>query len=144
MIKVVLNNAVVAPYSQSFFVNISRATARYESRVKGVIEINIIGSVAMKKLNRVYRGKNSDTDVLSFPWQDDKIVNSSMLGEIYLCYARVKRQAKEFVVPEKEEMARMLIHGLLHLVGHDHGRPTEAKKMFGLQEKILAVCQPKK
>ncbi len=144
MISVELNNQSAAPYGPKFFSDIIKVAARHEKKITGTVEVSLVGSVAMKELNRIYRGKNSDTDVLSFPWQDDKIVKSTLLGQIYLCHNRIKRQAKDFKVSPKEEMARMFIHGLLHLVGHDHGKPKEAKTMFALQEKILTICLRKK
>lgn len=144
MISVEFNNQSAAPYGSKFFSDIIKVAAIYEKKITGTVEVNIVESGKMKELNRIYRGKNSDTDVLSFPWRDDKIVKSTLLGEIYLSSSRIKRQAKDFNISAKEEMARMFIHGLLHLVGHDHGKPREAKKMFALQEKILQLCRPRK
>lgn len=141
MINVQFNNQSTATYSRKFFINIVKIAARCEKKLFGTVEVNVVESADMKKLNRVYRGKNNDTDVLSFAWKEDKMVKSDLLGQIYLCHERVKRQAKEFEVSEEEEMARMLVHGLLHLVGYDHGAPKQAKKMFALQEKIVQLCQ---
>jgi len=141
MIKVEINKQVPVPYPKVFFSNIIKKTARFEKKITGNVEVNIVDSATIKKLNKVYRDKNSVTDVLSFSWKEDRVVKSDMLGQIYLCYGRIKDQAKDFKVTTKEEISRMLIHGLLHLVGHDHISSAQAKKMFSLQEKVLQICQ---
>lgn len=117
---------------------ISEAAAKHEKKIKGLVEITVIGDAAMKKLNHQYRGKNKVTDVLSFGWQEGGKMPSTILGEIYICYPQIKRQAKTFACSHKEEFTRMLVHGLLHSVGYDHITKRQAEKMFPLQEKIVA------
>jgi len=112
--------------------------SKNERKIKGEVEINIIGNKEIKKINKVYRGIDSPTDVLSFAWQEEKsLKNSNFLGQIYLSVQRIKTQSKEYKVSEKEEFSRMLIHGLMHLVGFDHQKEGEAKKMFQKQEGYL-------
>lgn len=107
-------------------------------KINGEVEINLVGEKEIKDLNSRYRRKNKITDVLSFAWQEDKIVKSKYLGQIYICYPQIARQAKGFSVSINEEMARMLAHGFLHLVGYDHAKKQDAEKMFKLQEKIVS------
>ncbi len=116
---------------------IATAATKKEKKIKGIVEVNLIGDSEMTKLNFQFRGKKYPTDVLSFPWSDDNFVPSPYLGQIYICPPQIKRQAKELGIAVKTEFARMLVHGLLHLAGHEHGEVAEAKKMFGLQESIL-------
>ena len=116
---------------------ITLASSKKEKKIKGIVEVNIIGDSEMTKLNFQHRGKKYPTDVLSFSWQEDGFVKTDYLGQIYICQNQIKRQAPDWEAGEKEEFARMLVHGLLHLVGHDHQELKDAKKMFGLQEKIL-------
>jgi len=112
--------------------------SKNERKIKGEVEINIIGNKEIKKINKIYRGIDSPTDVLSFAWQEEKsLKNSNFLGQIYLSVQRIKTQSKEYKVSEKEEFSRMLIHGLMHLVGFDHQKEGEAKKMFQKQEGYL-------
>jgi len=80
----------------------------------------------MRQLNRQHRGLDRATDVLSFS-----------LGDIFLCPSYIRRQARRFGVSYQEECTRTLIHGILHLTGYDHATQRQAKKMFGLQEKLL-------
>ena len=91
-----------------------------------------VGSPVIKRLNRIYRGKNETTDVLSFPFKDKTTV-----GEILICSARAKKQAREFRHSFETEATILLVHGLIHLFGYDHLKEKEAKKMFTLQKRIL-------
>lgn len=107
------------------------------AKVSGEVEVNIIGDAEMKQLNGHYRGKNKPTDVLSFAWKEDLVVKTSYLGQIYICYPQIVRQAKELSIASDEEFVRMLAHGFLHIIGHDHIEKKEAKIMFDLQEAIV-------
>ena len=79
-------------------------------------------------LSKKYRGKNATTDVLSF---ED-------LNEIYICLPQAKRQAKLLKTSEKAELTRLLVHGIVHLKGHDHEKSAkEAEKMRQIEEGIL-------
>ena len=125
------------PWDIKKIINIVKIAAKAESKLKGGIEINIVGDKRIRTLNRVYRGIDKQTDVLSFAWQEEKKFVGNFLGQIYISYPQIKRQAKKYEVSTKEEFRRILIHGLLHLVGYDHVVKKEAKTMFGLQEKLL-------
>ena len=112
--------------------------SKKERKIKGEVEINIVDNKEIKKLNKIYRGINSPTDVLSFAWQEEKsLKNSNFLGQIYLSAKQIKIQSKEYKVSEKEEFVRMLVHGLMHLIGFDHQKEREAKRMFQKQESYL-------
>ena len=75
----------------------------------------------IRTLNRDYRGKDSATDVLSFPLQNDNAVPAQpMLGDVVISVDTAERQAVQYGVNLEQELARLLIHGILHLVGYDH------------------------
>ena len=95
-------------------------------------EVNVVftGDSAIRKLSREYFGKDSVTDVISFSFNDD------LLGETYICLPQARRQARKIGVSIGMEVQRLLIHGLLHLVGYDHTR-GERSKMFTKQENYL-------
>lgn len=117
----------------------------------GDLSVNLVSEKKIRELNKQYRGKDRVTDVLSFPLSEkgeslrpelrprDKNEKENDLGDIFICEKQVKRQAKEYRVDEKEEFKRMLAHGVLHLLGFDHQKASEAKKMFNLQEKIISL-----
>lgn len=104
----------------------------------GDVNLWLIGDRRMRRLNRENRGKDSSTDVLSFPLASANFVGGTEeWGDIFLCVPQIERQAKELSISYKEECTRMLIHGVLHLLGYDHVFQKEAKVMFALQEKFL-------
>jgi probable rRNA maturation factor len=141
MISVEYNIFSPCPYKASWVTKVVGVVSKREKKVRGVVEINVVDKKIIKKINWQWRGKNQVTDVLSFAWQEGSTTPGSRhLGEIYLCFEKIKEQAKEYRITAKEEFARMLVHGLLHLVGYDHVRPLEAKKMFKKQEKIIKEC----
>ncbi len=90
----------------------------------------------MRELNKKYRKKNKITDVLSFAGEAD------FLGDVVICAQQVQKQAKEHKLDASEELAYLVLHGLLHLLGYDHeASAAEAKKMFRLQDKLFADLQ---
>lgn len=104
-------------------------------------ELNIvfIDKYGIKELNSNFRGIDSETDVLSFSYDEDEI-----FGEVVICPEVIRDQAKEYGNTFEEELTYMLIHGILHLAGYDHENDREkAKEMFDLQEKIFNVIKNK-
>ncbi|MDO8499299.1 MAG: rRNA maturation RNase YbeY [bacterium] len=136
MIKIIINSSVKFPLSVQRIRQIAKQAAALERKLRGTVELNIVNDAIMRDLNRRYRGKDSTTDVLSFSWLETG--DKDYLGQIFVSAPQINRQAKEYGVPAAEEFSRMFTHGLLHLVGHDHERKSEAKIMFDLQEKIIA------
>ena len=104
------------------------------------VSVNLIGDQKMQRLNRVYHKQDKITDVLSFAVQDGKHIIDSKevdLGDLFICIPQIKRQAKKEGVSFKEEMVRMIVHGILHLAGYDHHDKSTEKEMFGLQERLV-------
>lgn len=136
MLSLDFNKRVRCPWSlveiQEVFKVIHKNT-----KINGEVEVNIVGDKEQKDLNFRYRGLNKTTDVLSFAWKEDKVIKTNYLGQIYISYPQISRQAKELSIETKEEFVRMLAHGFLHIIGHDHIEKKEAKVMFGIQEKIV-------
>lgn len=110
---------------------------------KTEISLVICGEKKIKNLNRFYRKKDKITDVLSFGDQKSDFIaapdGTLRLGEIFICYPVAERQAQKAGHSLEKEMAVLLVHGILHLAGHNHEKSArEAKKMFKLQKKIIA------
>ena len=110
---------------------------------QGSLSIHLVGEKKIRTLNKTYRGKDRPTDVLSFGMEDAaETINKERrdFGDIFLCLPYIRRQALSFEVPFVEEIKRMLIHGILHLLGYDHEKRQDAVKMFSLQEYYLSEC----
>jgi probable rRNA maturation factor len=136
MTEIVYNKQAGCPWTKKAVERLLAVIGK-KVKLKGGLEVNIIGASAMRRLNRQTRGKDKVTDVLSFAWQEDKILKSNFLGQIYICYPRIVSQAKSFAVPVKEEFIRIFTHGILHLAGYDHIKKKDAQRMFVLQEQIV-------
>lgn len=106
-------------------------------RAQGDVSVHIIGDTRMKRMNREYRGLDRTTDVLSFPAGDLLIEGEIDLGDIFVSQPQIIRQAKDNDVSAGEEFTRMLVHGVLHLLGFDHETKKEADEMFRLQEDLV-------
>jgi len=92
------------------------------------ISIAIVDSLEIKKINNHYRKKNKPTDVLSFGKIGEDLL------EIVICPKEVKKNGEVF----KEELKRVVIHGILHLIGYDHEKSKkEALEMFAKQDKYF-------
>ena len=89
------------------------------------ISVLLCGDVFIRELNRNYRNIDAPTDVLSFEngesYEDDNGNTWNSMGDIVLSVETLPKNAEYFNVPENEELKRLLIHGLLHLHGMDHG-----------------------
>jgi probable rRNA maturation factor len=103
------------------------------------LSLSLVGDRAIRRLNRTWRKKDKATDVLSFPAGElpKGTPGPRQLGDVVISLDTAKRQAKEYGRTLESEMARYLAHGLLHLLGHDHERPYDARKMAALEEKLL-------
>lgn len=100
---------------------------------KGELSIVLTTDRRIRTLNRDWRGKDKATDVLSFE-QDASL---GLLGDVVISLDTAKRQAKEGGRPLSDELARLLAHGLLHLMGHDHEKPADARRMAKAEVELL-------
>ena len=92
-----------------------------------------VGLAEGRRLNLQFRGRAYATDVLSFAPVED-----ASLGELVFCYDVIRKQAVDHQLSFRDELAYMYIHGVLHLLGHDHEKSSSAaKKMFALQDDLF-------
>lgn len=92
----------------------------------------------MSRLNRRYRNVNRPTDVLSFSQEEPaRKEGPLLLGDIVISVSTARRQAKAAGHSLHAECALLAVHGLLHLLGHDHENREETEKMFFIQDQIL-------
>ena len=105
--------------------------ARKAVRLKGGFTILLAGDRKLRALNHNFRGKDKPTNVLSFPGAD------GYAGDIALAYGVTKKEAKAAGRTVADHATHLVVHGVLHLAGHDHERPKQAREMEGLEVKIL-------
>lgn len=90
----------------------------------------------IQRLNKTFRRKNKPTDVLSF--EPEQGGEKGYLGDIAICPAYAKREAARRSLAWREELIRLMVHGVLHLSGYDHATEEEEVKMFALQERLVS------
>jgi probable rRNA maturation factor len=92
----------------------------------------------MTALNAHYRGMGSPTDVLSFAMSEgDSPAPGGLLGDIVICVPKAVSQSDEYGVALYDELLRLLVHGLLHLIGYDHERGSYQKRKMEKKEREL-------
>ena len=131
---------VEAPVSDAWVKKLVEAALR-GAKAKRVDEVGVVfvADKEMISLNAAHRGKKKTTDVLSFgndgAWKGEG--GSGLLGDIVISVPQVKRQAAKAGKSLRDELALMIVHGTLHLLGYDHETLKQEKEMFGLQKRIL-------
>ncbi len=114
------------------------------------LSILLVDEATMSSYHERFMDLPGPTDVLSFPMdelrapEEDEQAPQGLLGDIVLCPAVTERQAAENGRRPEEEAEYLMVHGLLHLLGHDHAEPEEKAVMFGLNDKIIAAWQAHK
>lgn len=125
---------------ENFFKEIAKYVLEKEKK-QGIISLVLVGPGRIKKLNKEYRKKNKVTDVLSFPAKEEVPVQDkeikNFLGEIVICLRVIKKTSKRENIPFEEELARVFIHGILHILGYEHHSPEKEKIMLEKQEQYL-------
>ena len=144
MIDVVLNNRTQErTFGKTFFQRIADASFASLKIPRGhtaEVGITLIGSAAMRKLNRTRRGLDAPTDVLSFPLHMQPIsgYTAVLLGDLFICSDVVRLHAKASGLSVRSQMQWTVVHGLLHLAGYDHEKSAaDDKKMRRAEQKIL-------
>ena len=118
---------------------IAAALLRKLGKHRTELSVALVGDKEMRPLNAKYRNTDKTTDVLSFAVDDQPPGHGILLGDVIISVEQARRQAKQRKVTLKSEMALLLIHGVLHLLGHNHeGSGRRAKIMFSLERKLLA------
>lgn len=103
------------------------------------LAVSIVDDAAMRELNRAWRGRDTSTDVLSFPQDAGIDVPVDLLGDVVISLPTATRQAAERGHAVDVELRVLLAHGLAHLLGHDHGTPDQARAMQVVEEALLAA-----
>jgi probable rRNA maturation factor len=117
------------------------ALRQSKARVKGAAELSILltNDEEQHELNRQWRGKDSATNVLSFPQIEPFGPVIGLLGDITLARETLLREAEEQDVSFEAHFTHLVVHGFLHILGYDHLTDDEAATMEGLETLILAT-----
>lgn len=143
------------PVDEAGLVALSRFVLR-ELGVDPLAELSVllVDVDSMAQLHERWMGEPGPTDVLAFPMDSlarqasfaadaaqDGPAPPALLGDVVLCPQVAERQAREHGHPAEVELALLTTHGVLHLLGFDHGEPEEEREMFARQEALLSSWQ---
>lgn len=116
---------------------IARSVLDLTGRKDAELSLALVGNAEMRKLNAKYRMKDYPTDVLSFPCGKELPIQTPLLGDVIISVEKAASQARERRRTLDEEMATLLIHGIVHLLGYDHERSAnDARLMRRVEKKI--------
>ena len=109
------------------------------------LSIKLVDNREIKKLNRVYRQINKPTDVLAFPQREGKFnkIHPEILGDIVISLPQARLQARKLGHSLRKETAILIIHGILHLLGHKDEKKSEREKIFLKQNRLLSYLEKK-
>lgn len=111
---------------------VAESTSSFIGRDDTEIELKFVSIAEISRLNRVYRNKKGPTDVLSFG-----LTEKPLLGQVFICYTFARKQAQNANKSLDDEIALLLVHGILHIAGFDHGDDLQTIKMQDMETKIL-------
>ena len=108
------------------------------------LSVVITGDAAIRELNRAYRDTDAATDVLSFSQAEGEAFalpdgETPHLGDVIISLETARRQADEHGLALQDEVAHLLVHGILHLLGYDHEAPDEEAVMRAHEDAILGA-----
>jgi len=145
-IEIFIEGNIKLPYKEvkeNFFKTVAESVLIYTGTDNISVNIILTDNSYMKSLNSKYRGKDVPTDVISFAYRDEPFPvieeSSEELGDVYISLEKASDQAAEYEVTLADELKRLIIHGLLHLLGYDHEKSREEHdRMTSLEEKIFS------
>ncbi len=128
------------------FERIARRLLAATGRPDASLSLTFVGDAAMRRINREHRGKDRTTDVLSFPLYEPFAVpkrvppgRELLIGDIIISIDAAARQAADYDATLNAEIERLLVHGIAHLLGHDHEEPRERARMVREEKRLAAA-----
>jgi probable rRNA maturation factor len=120
------------------------------------LSLTLVDDDAIREINSEHRGQNKPTDVLSFPAFEPSVMlglanhdgpfdrlgvtkGERMLGDVVISIDTARRQAADYDASLRDELHRLLVHGIAHVMGHDHQQPQERAAMRSLERKLAAA-----
>ena len=119
---------------------VRRAREVLKEKDKISLTIVFVSPLKIRRLNKIWRGKDTAGLILSFPKKQEKfssILPEKFIGDIFLCPRLIQSEAKKKNIPLRTLYKKLLVHGLLHLYGYSHRLDREWKKMKAMEDKII-------
>lgn len=119
----------------------ARAVLRAVGHARSELSLTLVGDAAMAELNALHRGKSGPTDVLSYSLVEGPHAEfrGALLGDVVIDVEQAARQARRARRTLDAELVKLVVHGILHLLGHDHERDDEARRMRREERRVLRM-----
>jgi probable rRNA maturation factor len=127
------------PLAKSRIIGIVQGTLRSEKVRNALVSVTLLDKRAIARLNKEHLGHAGPTDVISFGFTRSS-PEDPVIGDIYICPAVAAENARAHGQSVRRELARLVVHGTLHVLGHDHpvGDDRESSPMWRRQERLVA------
>jgi rRNA maturation RNase YbeY len=134
---------VAAAFDRALLARRARLALRGLEQARAELSVALVGDAAMAELNLRHRGKRGPTDVLSFSLLEGahSEYRGALLGDVVIDIEQAARQARRLRRPLDEELAKLVIHGVLHLLGHDHEEAAEARRMRAEERRLWQLVR---
>lgn len=142
------------PFHYKELIRRAVCTVMEDQKIPPELDVNVmvVDAQTMRSINQETRGIDDVTDVLSFPYFefaqpgffDEKVqdwADEDILGDIVLCAEKIVSQAREYGHSEKREMAFLVVHSMLHLIGYDHMEEADAQLMEQEQKRMMEILR---
>ncbi len=132
-------NGVRLPLARARVAEIARRVLAAEGVREAIVSITFLGTRAMAALNRKHLGHRGATDVISFGF-NESARGGPVIGDVYIAPDVARANARRHEAGVREELARLVIHGVLHVLGYDHAEDQSrvASPMWHRQERLLS------
>jgi len=135
MLEIINNQRKVKIDAKSFEEFAGKVVEKISQTSGRFLTIAFVSDKKMRLFNKTFRGKDTTTDVLSFPFEAEEFeAGDNNLGDIFISLEQAKRQAEENNLTFEREIRQLILHGILHLCGFDH--ETDAGEMNRLELKL--------
>ncbi len=113
--------------------------ARALEPADSTVELTLVDGPTIRRLNARWRGRDAETDVITFSYlEDPDAPDDGLAGEIFVCVPVIERDAERLGVDPGDLFVRIVVHGLLHVLGMDHERDDEAERMEQRERELLS------
>jgi probable rRNA maturation factor len=136
---VAVSATVASPLSRAEAERLARAVLRAEGVRHALLSVAFVGRRRIRSLNRTHFGRDRETDVVAFTLTDARTHGRTVVGDIYVCAPVGVAQARRFGATPREELGRLVVHAVLHVLGYDHpeGHGRVSSPMWRRQERLL-------
>ena len=139
----VVSSPAASPLPRTEAERLARAVLRAEGVAHAVVSVALVGRRRIRTLNRRYFGRDRETDVIALTMTAGTAARGhggTVVGDVYVCVPVGVAQARRFGATPREELRRLVVHGVLHVLGHDHpeGAGRVGSPMWRRQERLLA------